>query len=110
MAWSRKPAASAKRRTVERDSVVRVAEYLRDRQESARFEGAMALEQGGGTIGDFAESRAEEHQVETRSGDMRRGCIAEDRLQVPDTGSVRSCLEPLDHARHRFSSYLALSF
>ena len=78
---------------------MRVADDLRNRQDAAGFEGTMTLVQGSGTIRDFSEGQTEEHQVETGFGDVRLGTVSEDRLQIRDTGSIRSNLEALDHAR-----------
>ena len=69
------------------------------RSHAAGFEGTMTLVQGSGTIRNFSESQTEEHQVETGFGDVRLGTVSEDRLQIRDTGSIRSNLESLDHAR-----------
>ena len=71
-----------------------VAEHLGDREDSCWFESAITLGQGGGTIRDFTEGRTQKHEIETRLGDMRLRCIAEDRRQVRH--ARLASLEPSD--------------
>ncbi|MGA2255311.1 MAG: hypothetical protein ABSG53_11665 [Thermoguttaceae bacterium] len=77
---------------------MRVAKDFRNRQYAARFEGTITLAQSSGPIRDFSEGGAKEYQVKTGFGDVRLGRIPEDRRQVRDSGSLRSNLEPVDHA------------
>ena len=59
---------------------MRIAEHLGDRGDSARFESAITLCQGGDPVWNLAQGRTKEHDVEGRLRDARLRRITEDGL------------------------------
>jgi hypothetical protein len=78
---------------------MRVAEHLSDREDTAWAKRVITLCQGGSSIRDFAQGRAQENEIKTRLWDVGFRGITNNRLQIRDTRLPRSSRETIDHCR-----------
>jgi len=90
--------------------VVRIAEYLGDGQNSAWLERLEGLCQGRGTVGDFAQGRTEEDEIERPWWNVGLRSVSEDCRHVRDAHFGCFELETIDHARldvnpHRLTTW-----